>query len=471
MSYIFLILDCGVSLFLILIFPSRCIMHDTEGPTKMRKFYRLLGYITAVISFLCALIYKHKYDHLVRVIEVLNIYGESPNFNQSSIPSPKLDFLKVYSRDTSGVPRWTLVSGPDGDIFLYSAYGVDVVGDKFAIPVYLVSYFRNIVFKPTDWMCHMTWDDGVSDELVTTLRIDEDLEQAVMGAESQGFHIIRCILTIRSLPHHVRLVHAESKKSSERILVKRQELPKYQSNNHVICMSPAYKNPVVSMAEFIAFHSIIGFHKFFYYNAFPSDEVSLISVIVKSHQVHYTELPWNFPHWDMFTQDGMVMDCFLRNMATARSITVLNPSQLLIPKSSDEISTLLVQPINAPMNRIKFSIMGICVTQTDEEDANPKSSGDWLKIFKPSRSFDTKTFATVFVLADGGNFPLKGKAVSTTVKTSTAAVHEYGICDSQHWSNLIPSALTIGHDNSMFRWKNQILNHPLVKDFRLKSDV
>lgn len=82
---------------------------DKQVPV-MKKYTKLVLTVVAIISSLCFLIYKYRYDRLYNVLQVLEVFGtpDDPNLTPCKPPPP----LQLS-------PAWQVVSPT---VYLYSAY-------------------------------------------------------------------------------------------------------------------------------------------------------------------------------------------------------------------------------------------------------------------------------------------------------------------------------------------------------------
>lgn len=114
---------------------------------KMRKYYQALLLVTAVISVISLLIYRHEYNRLRYVLEVFNYFG-NPGQKLSSNCSELLRNKKLDLHLDEPHSSWQRLTS---DLFVFSAYDVDD-GRVEGIGYGRVANFQRFT-------CHVQFDD------------------------------------------------------------------------------------------------------------------------------------------------------------------------------------------------------------------------------------------------------------------------------------------------------------------------
>lgn len=115
----------------------------------MRKYYQVLLLVTAVISVISLLIYRHEYNRLHYVLEVFNYFGD-PEQKLSSNCSEFLLNKKLDLHLDEPQSSWQRLTS---DLFVYSAY--DVEDGK----IEGIGYGRVANFQK--FTCHVQFDELV----------------------------------------------------------------------------------------------------------------------------------------------------------------------------------------------------------------------------------------------------------------------------------------------------------------------
>lgn len=84
------------------------LLRRNDNSWKMKKYMKLLLSVVALVSLVCFIFYKHKYDRLYNVMEVLEIFGtpDDPNFkcpHPGTAPGPPLGQVSSWQRVTDSV--------------------------------------------------------------------------------------------------------------------------------------------------------------------------------------------------------------------------------------------------------------------------------------------------------------------------------------------------------------------------------
>ena len=115
---------------------------DKETPI-MKKYTKLVLMVVAIISSLCFLIYKYRYDRLYNVLQVLEVFGtpDDPSFVPCKTP-PALELT----------PAWQRVSPT---VYLYSAYCDYTIMDMVEGTCPTVTAIGVAMGEPKDYKCKL----------------------------------------------------------------------------------------------------------------------------------------------------------------------------------------------------------------------------------------------------------------------------------------------------------------------------
>ena len=109
----------------------------------MKKYTKLVLMVVAILSSLCFLIYKYRYDRLYNVLQVMEVFGtpDDPSFVPCKTPP-----LLMLS------PAWQQV---DHTVYLYSAYCDYTSMDMVVGTCPTVSIIGVAMMEPQGYKCKL----------------------------------------------------------------------------------------------------------------------------------------------------------------------------------------------------------------------------------------------------------------------------------------------------------------------------
>ena len=353
----------------------------------MRKYYQVALAITATISLVALLIYRHEYNKLRFVLQVFGYFGnldEKNGVNRS--PALGTSLLPEYRRLTEPMTSWQRLTN---EIHIYSAYSISE------------NEIRAIAFaggsKKLDTMsCQLFYEnDNKPISGVFSYNIIESSENIVDSQD--GAKTAR-----RSSPgtiyraYYFICTHGGPFKSGDRkniagitfatettqrypnnaILLPVQKLhDNNEINNKVsICVAPSALPPVFDMdiIEFLSFHYLLGIRHFIVYNfAIPqrfNDAFSSFPAV----NFTYATVPWNFPITQVspdIVRRIVQADCQYRTYGKADAFVTLTWQEFIVLKYHHTLEKLL-QDMNTTgytADRYKLPTFNFCIVDNEED--------------------------------------------------------------------------------------------------------
>ncbi|XP_076762600.1 uncharacterized protein LOC143430320 [Xylocopa sonorina] len=337
----------------------------------MRKYYQAALVVTAVVSLVSLLIYRHEYNKLRYVLEVFNYFGK-PNLKTAetnctiNVPiftKPNMKFEEPFS-------SWQRL---DNDLYVYSAYNIR---DK---EVQVIGFGSSTSIK--DVQCAVLFES--MDEPVlgsfSYLSIDNkvNLTNADKNVNYKGYHFY-CTYTKNKVPVGIIFLTKSNTNFNEVPILPIKTQP--QSLNYTntgICISPPLTKPIqrLQMVSFINFHDIIGIDNFIVYDfGIPNEFNSNFRELSKSQSPYwkftYTVVPWNFPFPGIhptIINNLIQADCLYRTYNKITYITTLSWDEYIVLKYHHSLADLMKDYKRARMKaeRYKLKTSTFCTQQID----------------------------------------------------------------------------------------------------------
>ncbi|XP_057365960.1 uncharacterized protein LOC130686814 [Daphnia carinata] len=251
----------------------------------MRKYYQLVLFILSIVSLVCFLIYKHEYDRLRNVLEVLNVFGSIVTDGPQAITgNPEI----CHNGSLEYIPDfWHQYS----DLEVYSAF--KTVNEKgWSInTLAIVTGNLSLLFKQIS--CALISEDVSDDKFEGTIewkRIETDnasmaytivcnVPEMIGNSYLLSLYNSKTPSEILNVPLHLGTAHLKEKATSLCIV----------SNN------PYWH--VGDLSDFIQYYTLLGADSFYLYHRGIGDQViSALKELTRSFNnitVHLTT--WNLP--------------------------------------------------------------------------------------------------------------------------------------------------------------------------------
>lgn len=414
----------------------------------MKKYYQLALVIISLVSVVTLLFYRHEYNRLRYVLEVLNFFGK-PGGQQSGLTSDDCITVnsslgKKFLSFAEPIPTWQRVSSTH---FVYAAYWeLSEEGRQVkAVSVELGDSIPN--FGCSFWL-----EDGDASVPGTfsfsKIPMKEPINE-VAGDKNKpkinSYYLLCRAKDVTNVPYGVTFYKTDDTVPSKAFIpvyYTNEELP--LSNSTAICITASLTPglPGSTVGEFFAYHQLVGVRNYVIYNGgLPNKVLSFLhgTSVHEGFGLDVSVLPWNFPVASPQTEAvaRMVMekDCLLRTMGKVHNVAVLTWEEYIVPRYHHLLASMLDDFDSGRKATSRFEIphLTFCVEFPDDERVEPTSS---LLVRKTRYRKVGDSESPFYVYRPHLISSNNRELVATTqhVSQGIAAVHRYAHC-SQSWGS------------------------------------
>lgn len=355
----------------------------------MRKYYQAALAVTAVVSLVSLLIYRHEYNKLRYVLEVFNYFGRPGSRTTDtrcanlSIPS----YTTFNARFDEPISSWQRL---EDDLYIYSAYGIN---DNEIRAVGLgtinsVSNMQCLVFFEKD-----------SKPLLGSFKFIPigNAVASSLGENSRygGYHFV-CTYTSDETPTGITFVTKSNKYLNYAPIFPIKIQPRSMAGHSRIgvCVTQSSMKPTksIDMIGFISFHAMIGMDNFIIYDSGISNEFNSrlkeMAIDPTSFWKYtYTVIPWNFPFTEIdqnVIREIIETDCLYRTYNNVAYAITLSWNEYVNLKYHHTALDLLAdfKQTKLVADRYKLRITTFCTQQAD----NKQYANSTLTILKKTRT-------------------------------------------------------------------------------------
>ena len=391
--------------------------NNRHKETRMRKYYQAALLITAVVSLVLLLFYRHEYNRLRYVLEVFNYFGK-PNQEANKINCSKdVPEIKKYSVDLSEpLSAWQRL---DDDLYVYSSY----VRNNRKIET--ISYGK---LTDPNLDCNIFFDELLTPIPGTFSFNTIGNTSDIPGRTAYRGYILICEYTedmtpvgVNYQPKHQLLFNANSP-----ILPVKTQAKSLTYNGSALCVAPPLNIPMsrAEMISFLNFHELVGMNHFVIYdygipNVFHK---ALKRMAQDSHpkwSFTYEVIPWNFPIREIHPnviKSIIEADCLYRTYNKVMYAATISWEEYIVLKYHHVVSDLLVDFERTRMfgNRYIIQTQTFCVQQRDDKRSSNSTpivlrktytspnalDANFLYIYKPHESLHVKDMKTLKAAAN-----------------------------------------------------------------------
>jgi hypothetical protein len=417
------------------------ISHHNSAPPVMKKYYQLALVIISLVSVVTLLFYRHEYNRLRYVLEVLNFFGK-PGGQQSSLTSDNCIIgnssqAKEFLNFAEPEPAWQRLSNTH---FLYSAYW-EISGKERRVRALSIEFGDGI----PDFACSFWFEDRDAAVLGTfsfsKIEMKETVKEALKDKNRPkitGYYLFCKAKDISSVPYGVSFYNTDD------IVLSRVFIPVYYtsekllSNGTAVCIvTPPTPGLLKSaVAEFLSYHQFVGVTNYIIYNGGLPNKVlsSLRGAAVRERLgLSISVLLWNFPVQSREAEGVarlvMEKDCLFRTMGRVNNVAALTWEEYIVPRYHRLLPSMLDDFDSGRKTTSRFEIQSItfCIEFPDDEQAEPGSplifrKTRYSKIGNRERPF--YVYRPHLISASNGDL-----AVTTQrVPQGIVAVHRYAPC-------------------------------------------
>ncbi|KAJ9582636.1 hypothetical protein L9F63_023014 [Diploptera punctata] len=399
----------------------------------MKKYYQLALVIISCVSVVTLLFYRHEYNRLRYVLEVLNFFGKpgvqntfTTNdciFHNSSFQHRKLNF-------EDPLPTWQRLTD---DHFVYSAFWEVVEGDGRVKAVSVG--FSDVV---PNFACSLWYEDREG-PLVGRFSFTklETKDSNINKSKLSGYYLICRGRDVSRIPYGVTFYKTDIVPFKAFIHVQySNEIPPL-TNTTAICITapPSPGLSKATIAEFLSYHQLVGVTEYIIYDGGLSNMVlsSLRGPAIRNGLgLSVSILPWNFPfpsHVETVTRLIIEKDCLSRTAGKVHNVAILSWDEYVVPKYHHLLASMLDDFDSGRKTTAKFEIPMIkfCKEFPDDEKAEPASP----LVFRKTRYSNVNSNEHPFYFYRphliSGSRDL-GALMTQRVSQGIAAVHRYTSC-------------------------------------------
>ncbi|KAK7069465.1 hypothetical protein SK128_000015 [Halocaridina rubra] len=334
--------------------PLACFFQDPvssrQTESTMRKYQQLALTVTAAVSLIAFLFYKHEYERLRYTLEYLDTFGQPPSNDEAALPHCSFSTLHKVSTPPAG---WVLVMS---DLEVYSSFFDDQTGIGEPV-VRTIAAVRKSQIVPSNLEC-LLWFETEDTPSHGSCIVEYAVER-LHGHQTQEEDIdvlyILCSadnkkLMLSETPYMIQFM-VDGLEPSKPIFIHESPSMKSIINKSAVCILPG-ESPVSSLSiiEFIAFYNIIGFDKFTTYGPVLTPLARmLLDKYSDESGIEYEEKQFastnNFQLTLPVIKKVIEIDCMYRHRNTHENIIVVDLNQYVIlehkPTLQETLSLIL----------------------------------------------------------------------------------------------------------------------------------
>jgi hypothetical protein len=376
--------------------------------TRMKKYYQAALLITAVVSLISLLFYRHEYNKLRYVLEVFNYFGKAcPEVPKISCPKKlSLDLNEPFS-------AWQRL---DDDLYVYSSYVID------NRKIQSISYGK---LNNPNLDCNIFFDNLLTPILgIFSFSIIGNTSD-IPGKTAYRGYILVCEYTENMIPVGVSYQQKHQilyNPNSSVFPVKIQD-KSLTYNGSAICIVPPLNIPMshMEMISFLNFHELIGMNHFVIYdygipNVFHKAIRNMVENSSPNWNFTYEVTQWNFPIRDIHPnviRNIITTDCLYRTYNKVMYTAVVSWEEYIVLKFHPTVSDLLIDFEKNKLfgNRYVIQTQTFCTQQKDHKTStnlipfilrklhtSPNAlNANLLYIYKPHECINVKNIETLKV--------------------------------------------------------------------------
>lgn len=434
---------------------------------SMRKYYQAALAVTAVISFVSLLIYRHQYNQLRYVLEVFNYFGRyEPRSANSSCINLNSTFTAFNAKFDEPIPSWQRL---ENDLYVYSAYSINHQTHKEirAVGVGNVTSVLNV-------QCLLFFEGEGKPTLgnFNFIPISKSSSTAQYSAY-RGYHFV-CAYSSNETPTGITFVTRSNRYLNYAPVLPVKSLPQNLGDDNrmmgVCVMQPSVKWTLPStmdMMGFVSFHALIGMDNFIVYdNGIPSKFNGRLKEMAADpsfpQRFTYAVVPWNFPFTEIdetIAREIAAADCLYRSYNSVAYSIFLSWNEYVVPRYHRTTIGLIadVKKTESAFDRYGLSPKVFCTQQSSDK----KYADSTLTLFTKTKSSVATKDQLVYINhphemlhAELRNYQ---KIRTTHIGQNLISVNRYKYCDDD---------AKIVEDNTVLRFAEDVQNSWIFKKFR-----
>jgi len=388
----------------------------------MKNYTKLMLVVLAVLSSLCFLFYKFKYDRLYNIIQVLEVFGS---------PAP-IRCGGLVPGGLPGAPSWR---GSGSEVYVYSAQCTSVPGDNGTCPQVSVltltakqEYVQNLNCK--------LWYEGSLHPLQGTFSFSTE--------EHEGSSFLSTVLSCETryaarVPFGVSFYKSNEDLSDIIPVFQVPFVSSAEKSILQICVLPPEKpgEQAAALKEFFLLHAFLGVKEFIVYSpALPHSFIKTAIKVQAELNVQVRHFPWSPPvGLSQPQQLKLITQSCYYNSKHAENYILLQHNHLLLPNHSANLTTSLSKTsLEAGPNSLE--VRKFC----SEYPNDPRSAG----LSRPPAFLQSTHFNTELSKGLSAQLYHAGPGRTSGLTSDSGLevrVHEYGPCQRFDISELDDTAV------------------------------
>lgn len=428
----------------------------------MKKYQQFILVVLSILSLVSLLFYRHEYNKLRYVLEVLNFFG-TPGISTSATSSCAQNISVERQMMSEPLPAWQRVSNT---LYIYSAYW-ETLDDKGHVKALAIGELN----ENLKYGCYVWYDmqpDAIKGQFSFSGIAGKNQEAPLKNSigskyfnkqrKMKGFMFYCGIDSANMVPIGVTFHKKGNEDSSQAFIpVTNVNVNQPVQNSTAACVLPLeYPSWQKSQyLEFLSFHKAVGVNDFIIYGGNVQHHV--VSPILKdvSYDINLIMLQWNYP----FVGDPDLVkliaenDCILRTRGYFENVAVIKWNQFLVPQYHSNINNILLDyDPDRKTQKFVFPTLLFCSEYKDDV----KSDLSLPLVFRKTRFAMAKGDTSVAVFR-----PQLTTGLSLKVNKDTANVHWYTNCDGFDLKS--PDKTSKKLDYSILRFKEELMQSRLLK--------
>ena len=322
-----------------------------SGKFEMKKFHQLLLLLLSGVSLLCFVFYKHEYDRLRKVMEVLDMFGSTVT---EDVKNSEQYLNKSVNTRTDFWHRYA-----DG-FYVYSAFKVSNEKDWSMNSIAVVSKDSQSSALMKDSLCAIITGDAVEEKFEGTIEWKEISTNNVYLTYSLTCNVPE----IRGDSHLFSLYDTKSNQLNFPLHLSSLDTRDQLTTLCTVSSQPLWKPN--QLMKFINYYTTLGIDNFYLYHQGVSDQIiSVLNefIIQADGSVAIHLLTWNQPFSQSTIDLSLVQsECDLRHSTKAGPVVTVHMGHYLVASGKSKIADFLKMYTKGPewTHQISLTFDSVC---------------------------------------------------------------------------------------------------------------
>lgn len=434
--------------------------NNRHTDTRMRKYYQAALLITAVVSLVSLLFYRHEYNRLRYVLEYFDYFGKpSQETSKVNCPREKVEVEKIYVGLNEPLSAWQRI---DDDLYVYSSY---VTNNR---KIQTISYGK---LTNPNLDCNVFFEDLLTPiPGIFSFTIIGNTSDIPGRTAYRGYSLI-CEYTESMIPVGVTFQPRDQIlfNANSPLLAVKNLAKSLTYNGSALCVAPPLNIPISrsEMISFLNFHELVGMNHFVIYdygipNAFHKAIRKMAQDSHPKWNFTYEVVPWNFPIREIHPnviRNIIEADCLYRTFNKVMYAATVSWEEYIVLKYHHIVSDLLLDFERTKMygNRYIIQTQTFCTQQKDDKRSTNSTPIILRKTYTSPNALDANH---LYIYKPHESLNVKG------IKTLKAAanliiVNRYVSCNDYNANNVE----TNKYESSILRFAGDIQSSPIYKRF------